>query len=832
MSQFKQAKQGLMNKAQDLSRVSETVFHERDAFIAQHDRVPNAEELSAIRDRVKQDYLRNERIRGAREPEFYGVRTEPALGGEGRIHNYLIDTRAEQETSFGADDLANDKSINEFLDTHRKVKGTGQWKGGIEYTLPDGTVNPEWGRAWYTAVTRQIASDPAARLILKGAGPEALLAWTRTPAGRAYVSEKLHGYWQNNLEDWADNIIGHVEDYVPTPNLKAAVLSGKVTPDLAGKEFNEYGTRPVVHGESLEAVTESPMWKIVDNITTTGFKYLAQLPTHVLSRSPAFDHAYRREMDWMIERHLVQTGQKPESFQLDTHRIQQFQRNARRVALVETRRLLFDLSTESDLSHSLRFISPFFNAFEEVLRTWGRLAVTNPKVIPQLNNLWQAPDRAGLVVKDENGDARIVLPFSFEVPGMGKVDGINLSKKGLNTIFNMPGVGPPITVGAVEITKNRPDLQSGEFMSFLFPYGVPADANAGILPKTVKNLMTAWHSDYGDKRYLSLWTSIYNTEYVNYNLGVRSTKPTRAEIDNRAKKMAWLQVATDFISPTQTKFDSPYKSMIDSYKQLQATDAATADQKFYDQFGEDYFQLTAHTTRMTAGVPASIEGWREFNKHKDLIAAHPELGAIIVGDDAWSAPYSQAVANWLSATRLPGSAQNLRSLRSPNEIVDDPQIRLGWLEFHKFMLAVNAEMDARGLVRITDKRAKDLAQLKKDYVNNHLKTQFPAWYDTYTNWDMDASNKRAEALGQIADAPSLADRPDIAGLREYLAGRTDFMAELTARKRTGGSGDLQAKANADLLGVWQGWSSELVLRNPSFQGMYDRYLDNDHLAVK
>jgi hypothetical protein len=587
-----------------------------------------------------------------------------------------------------------------------------------------------------------------------------------------------------------------------------------------------------VHGESLEAVTESPMWKIVDGITTTGFKYLARLPTHVLSRSPAFDHSYRREMSWMIERHLAQTGQKAEQFQLDTHRLQQFQRNARRVALGETRKLLFDLSTESDLSHSLRFISPFFNAFEEVLRTWGRLAITNPKTVPQLNNLWQAPDRAGLVVTDEHGDKRIILPFHFDLPGMGTVDGINLSKKGLNTILNMPGVGPVVTVPVIEITKNRPDLQEGEFMKFAFPYGVPADAGSGVLPKTVKNLLTAWHSDYGDKRYLSLWTSIYNTEYVNYNLGIRSTKPTRAEIDNRAKKMAWLQVMTDFVSPTQTKFDGPYQSMIDSYKRLQAQDPGSADQKFYEQFGEDYFQLTAHTNRMTAGVPSTIEGWREYNKHKDLIAEHPELGSIIVGDDAWSAPYSQAVANWEAHTRLPGSAENLRALRSPNEVIEDPQVRLGWLEFHKFMLAINAEMDARGVSRITDKGAADLQQLKKDYIQNNLRVKLPAWYDSYSNWDMDASSKRAEALSQIADAPSLADRPDIAGLREYLAGRKDFTAELAARKAIGGSGDLRAKSNDDLRQTWEGWSSELVLRNPSFQGIYDRYLANDHLAVK
>ena len=184
------------------------------------------------------------------------------------------------------------------------------------------------------------------------------------------------------------------------------------------------------------------------------------------------------------------------------------------------------------------------------------------------------------------------------------------------------------------------------------------------------------------------------------------------------------------------------------------------------------------------------------------------------------------------SVRLPGSVETLRALRSPQEIIEDPQIRLGWLEFHKFMLAINAEMDARGLTRLTDKGAKDLQQLKTDYVQNHLKVQFPEWYDKYSNWDMDGSNKRAEALARIADAPSLADRPDIAGLREYLSGRKDFMAELAARKQAGGSGDLKAKANEDLLQVWTGWTSELVLRNPSFQGIFDRYLDNDHLAVK
>lgn len=804
-------------------------------FVHLNDRVPTSGELDALTRQAKKDYKRQHLVRGFRDNEHMGIAFDPFSGGEGRMYAEFIRARNGFDRSLGRDTVANEQRLREFIDKDRTLKGTGKFEGGIEYKPGDADAIKTWNTAWYNAVTRQIAKDPAARMLLQGKTTDEMLAWTRTPEGKQYM-HRLHPHWRENPEQWLEETMGQLDSYLPTPALREAVLSNHLDAALVEREFQQV-PRPVVHGEILSHHLEGNAFvTALNDFTGTLYKALAQTPTEILTRNQAANHAYTQQMRRSIELHVGRQKNAGGTVQITDADLKRYQRDARQRAVEAVKKNFYDLTTESDLAHALRFISPFFGAFQETINTWGRIAYQNPAFALRLHDLWEAPDRAGLTTTDANGDERLIIPFpgkGLTIPGLGSIDGLNLSKKGLNTVLQLPGVGPIGTVPVVEITKNRPDLASSEVMKFLYPYGPPQSIVDAVTPKTLRNGYMTYKAltdpNYQDRRYLNMWNSIYQTEFIRWKQGGRDTEPTVKEIDERAGKMSMLRLLTDFVSPTQLKFDSPYQSFADIYQRLLDEDPASADERFYEQFGEDYFQLTSHITRNVAGIPPTLDAWKRSEKYKPLIDEFPDLGAAIIGQVGGE--FNSAVYNYQLRTAVGGTGQTQRETLSKNEIISQPKVEQGWLEFRKFNNAMLAELERRGLERITDKGAEDIRKVRTDYIHNVLSTKFPEWYAQYNVLDMSRAQRRADAFAKVAFDPSMLDRPDMAGVREYIEARRSFIAELHKRKAAGGSGRITAQANSDMLNAWDGFTSDLMRRNASFTPLYLRYFDNDVLEV-
>jgi len=79
-------------------------------------------------------------------------------------------------------------------------------------------------------------------------------------------------------------------------------------------------------------------------------------------------------------------------------------RQSREFALREVHRTLFDISSKSSAAHTLRFISPFFSAWQEALTSWLGIASESPQVLARAGLLWNAPNRAGIVYDNETGE--------------------------------------------------------------------------------------------------------------------------------------------------------------------------------------------------------------------------------------------------------------------------------------------------------------------------------------------------------------------------------------------------------------------------------------------
>ncbi len=821
MSTMRYARNGVVNKREDLNVIQQRLAERRDREEAAKGSALTRQELRALREEVKGDYETHERIRGFRSLDVDGYAIQPALGGRGRLFNQLIDSKASFDKFFGRDV----ERTHRELDTQLSERfPTGEFRDGI---TPD---SPDWSRAWLHAVNKQIGSDSAARLILSGKTDDDILRWLQSPEGAKYARE-LHGFWRSNPEQWLGNLRGQVEAYLPTPNLKAAALEKSVTADLATRELPSATTRPIVHGEVLsQHMAGHPIVRALNKFVDVGFRKLASEPTNILSRSPAFNHVYGREVERQIRLRTKQAERRGDKTRIDQAEIDRIEQNARTVALAEVKRNLYDLAEDSDLSHLLRYISPFYGAWQEVLTVWGRIAVDNPTFAVRMHTLWEAPDRAGLVTEDEYGQEHIILPLPDFIRdkaffgALKDIDSVDISKRGLNLVLGgLPGVGPPVAVAVSELTKDRPDIQSMRAVDVLFPYGVPEGLSDAVLPTTFRNLARLG-SDVDGTDTRNWYMRIYMTQLTDYRLGKRSTKPDPSQIYQEAKALQALKTVVSFVSPGPTTFNTPYQLYIDTYRAMLRDDPATADEKFYTRYGSEFFGLTASLSRSINGVPPTLEAWKAYKKHQDIIEEFPEYGGLIVGAEG-AGDFNRAVYDFQKSTRVaPGDSRNQREDVPLQEAVQRPDVRAGWLEWDRFSTAIDQTLDQRGLTNITQRGAEDLRQLKRDVIAG-LGREYPAWLEEFGQSDSSKWTRRINALERIANDPSMSDRDDMLGLREYLDNRRVFTEELATREfRT-----LSARANADLAELWEAATSDLVRQNVTFASLYHRWLESDTL---
>jgi len=119
-----------------------------------------------------------------------------------------------------------------------------------------------------------------------------------------------------------------------------------------------------------------------DTFKTNYFKWFNTLPDDVVGRHPMYRAMYRGRMRQELSRlDPTLSGDLTDAEQ----RVMEEQ--SRVFARREMKRLMFDASNKSNLGQFLRFTSPFYTAWEDVLRKYGRMVMQDPSLIP---HAWQA----------------------------------------------------------------------------------------------------------------------------------------------------------------------------------------------------------------------------------------------------------------------------------------------------------------------------------------------------------------------------------------------------------------------------------------------------------
>jgi hypothetical protein len=725
--------------------------------------------------------------------------------------------------------------------------------------------------AWVRGVNDQIKNDPAAMKVVQGATPKDLFAWMMgTPEGRNYW--KQIGYRNLRQSEQAERVFAHVNHYLPpggSPELTAlrtAVASGATDGKIAKlmRDVPE-NMRPTVSGADLsEALGRGKAMHALDSAMDKFYHYTNELPVDVLSRSPLFAQIYDGHIQDMAKA-ATDAGHAS----LSPEYIQAMSNSARKLALQDVKRFTFNMDAETKLTHSMKFVAPFFGPTQEAYRRWGRIIADKPQILSRNALIYSSPSRSGHAV-DSNGEPvvdgyatdpttgkKYLVPkdqihIQFQMPsilekGLSTLSGANIGQFGpvkmdmpLNT-FNMvmrddpwynPGYGPWVQVAANQLAKTA-NPKVGDMMKSLgiLPYGISA-SNMSIMQGGLDRQLSQDDTKNVQAIQLQL-VQDYNYQFTN---GLIKKMPTWDQIDQQAQHWAtlkgWLS-GTNWM-PVSSSFKDPYQYFRDAYHIMQQQDPQNADVNFYHKFGSSAYAFTQSLYKNNyGGLPATADAVAKNQELSQFTSQYPQLAALVTNTYKNQGQFSQTA--WQQEVNA-----GMRTQMTAQQAWGQAQANLGWQQYTEMMNGLKSQLFQRGLSSFSDPAAKDLNNIKKAGIallSNAYQADGatenpyynPAWTQAYNTHDPSKDDAQAIALNKLINTPDIAkainagQRPDLAGLEYYLLYRQQAKIELAQMP----SHDINAKANAPIKEQFLQNVFSLMEQNTYFEDLHDRYLSKD-----
>ncbi len=720
--------------------------------------------------------------------------------------------------------------------------------------------------SWAHSLDNVIGQDVLLRKIAtENLGVSEVVDWLNDPKNFEYLRriglDKYHA--SGTIEQWAEHAIEHVDTAVmrgspESPTLVSALSArARTTPEALTEIVPDVSRRPATHGPLIEnhIVSKNSVIMKYRAITEKAFEVLGRDVTDNLTRNPFFEDSYRAFMERALK------GFKPGD--LAQENITAIEARARRFALSELNKYMYDLSERSQFAEMTRNLAPFYAASQEILSRWIGLAVENPAFVARAAKVWNAPDKANLVYTDPDTGEEYL---SFRLPSFvgdvvdwipqmsGALDSQNrliLSKQGLLGLPNAFPTGPLAAIALGKFAEIDPEIELNAAYKFFVPYGTP-DTNVfkALAPTTLRNGLKAIGKDLDPRERAVIHARLLAKKMAEIQMGERDLDPNdpqqRAalvrEIEDEATAMLRLKAITSFLSPTQVQFQTPLQPYLDYYRMLQTQqrldeetykdDASAwkkirnADEVFLDEMGEEYFAVTTTLSKSANGIPATAAGAKFTEEFAPLLESldTPNLAGLVFGTDGGSSTdeYLASVAARQKTTPVrPGSLTMQREALGLDEMVLQSDVRVGWLEYIKAVDAIDAARVQRGLPNLNVTAAKDLQEMKAA-VTKGLSEKYPAWRAALDERDAGAWPDKIADMWKIVEHPLTSQRQSIQGLSDYLTYRESVLV----RMREQGIGRLDSSKAVKLRAEWEGFVGVLT-QDPAFSRTYHRWLEND-----
>ena len=752
-----------------------------------------------------------------------------------------------------------------------------QW----ENITPESAGADEHMEAWIRHVNDQIGHSAVGRQALTGKTDQELANWMRsTPEGRSY-RDQIGLKYVDNME-LARRVNGEV-DYMLSPampgmeEIRKAVLQGKLTKEML--EAIPVSARPMVNAERWAyASGQSEISQLMDKAIGGFYRLSSEMPATKLLRNPLFGQVYKNHLAdsySIIERQGRTAITEAERAQLENV--------ARRKALQEVKKYTFTMDHETKMAYAMRHFGAFFGATQESWNRWARIISDKPDVLAHVGQVYSAPARAGLTV-DSNGnpvdaagystdpttgqrrltkfsDRKILIQIPDYLGGAAfkKATGLDhdaslvLPMSSLNIVLNtgdgaLPvGAGPMVQIAANHFAKEDPKFSDWAQKMGVLPFG-PQDSWTNFVNPTTGKRLGDSTDDMGDAKQRALFYMMQVEDY-KWHAGLRKTQPTWGELKDRADRWTIFRTAAAFGLPFSVNAQDPYQYFRDEYNRMQKLDPKTADEKFYDKYGDSFYMFTQSMSKNNTGLRPTAESVKMSKHYQDLIEKlGPEYAGLVVGSEGDGA-YSQG-AYYYQRTHSTDVASNMtdRTKMSAREAFDQAQVSRGWQQFRSYMDNLYSQLFDRGLKSFDDSRAADLKNQKTSMIDTLTKQYFPdgsknpyyneQWEKQWSSLDKGKYDRTAFDLQNAVDDPELWSkavnpdgtvgiRSDIFTLRTYLQQRKMMQTALETRKIYGGSNDPTAASNADLKSQWDEFTTKLIEADTKFSWIHSRYFATD-----
>ena len=528
------------------------------------------------------------------------------------------------------------------------------------------------------------------------------------------------------------------------------------------------------------------MGEFVENM----FKILGETPADQLSRNPYYRTKYERE----VNRRLALYTDADGMVNISQKSLTKIEDQARKSALKETRDLLYDLAEETRFAEITANIFPFFNAWQEVLGRWSKLATENPYFVGKMVNMYQTPwnakylgmeevyqydeakiaerrEELGRDLTDEEKrefatQSYIVFRLPQPVKNLASVltpgplsqalidNDIRFSKEGLASMLQSttPGVGPLASIPIRQAVLEDPSLE--DTFKFMFPFGHPEggffeQTFASFAPAYAQNLRNIYMDTPAKKRQVTYFFKQVLTEYeqstpggISSLLGNEQWVLQRVkEAEERAEQFFMFRSAAGLFSPTSTTMLSPYADLMEQIKELQRQhgyDEGTA--LFLEEHGEEFVYLTSRMTKLNDGVAASAVSEEAYIKYQDLVQSHPEIGAWVtlsLGGKDEEYLFNQAAYRRQTTMDVSPLTPGLkrRELKSPKALIEGVDVSEGWAKYTElsdFIRTIQDDRQALGLpYSLNSSAMSDLQRFKQEQIDL-IRQEHPLWGEA---WD-------------------------------------------------------------------------------------------------
>jgi len=636
--------------------------------------------------------------------------------------------------------------------------------------------------------------------------------------------------------------------------------ASKVTEEFLRNAVRDPNALPIVHGHLLDANMNLTLRGITRKFTSTLFKYLAQIPEDNWARHPLFIDLYEKSVAKRLETAEFLKGGTftREEFAEIQYKLTA---GARADALKGVKAVLYNVERRSNAAHLLRFISPFFSAQENAVKTWFKIGMDNPAILNRANIVWNAPNRAGLIT-DENGD-----PVGTDTPlnsndtmwlpipkglkklpiigaGISSLDEIGISKRSLDVIFqgNPFGVsvGPFAAIPIANILKLKPELS--EAVAFAFPYGPDASLKQFFptwLRTSLKGIEGLNNDDYA-KTYQLIWITEQQKAKEN-----RTPFLSDSEIKKKTDAYYKMRVVANLVLPFAPQFQSPYRLYMDKWREYSRVYGLGADAKFLEDFPE-YFDFATSLSKNPTGSQATMDDVQNAKRYNDLIADVSGDNSYLIGlitKGSGAAKFNPTAYWWQSETAIaPGTPETYRGKQNPKEAQAQNASREGWAKYRRAMVVLDAHLEKRGLTSFQQSGAEDLAMAKQaiiqqlasdiDPVTGQATGAPSAWYQDYRDVDGTKSAKTIAGFKKIVSNDKfMSDNgsdPTWKSVAMYMKIRENISYRLSGRE----SNNIDAKSNADLRAILDYYVSQLKSGDIEFANIYDRFLSQDRIYDK